>query len=1081
MTDPSSTTPPPWRCYFFDAESGKTVSSDSSTPVELQDVVELMEDILDQPERGFVGLIDATGATMQFAGQKNGGVIMDVPCGALRGSWQSTLTKAECVRCVLELAGHGRIDVPNYPHLTFQKWPPVPRLYAPKEKKMTTKSNVFEALGDVNWREDPEVRIRDWRVALPLVRGGDALVFEYADYRGRTRGGTQSAIVSVMDAQGMRGDEAVLGAKSLRQLLALLTHSTLATAPLPEVPCPSEGGDADDEAVDHTSGQLRNSDVNGPAADCTSAAGKPPQPELYGALVSQLRELADTGKNDWYGNNVPGSLREAAGAIGALTSALQEKVDCTSVGGDPPQPDVKHIKELRAENENLEQERLRWQQRTKTAEAGLSWVQQELDAVAEALPTADWTGAETRAEAVAKLVAQRNAGRSAAQERSEETAGYRQRYHDRCDENEKLTLKHEVDLAWQQRAEAAEDSLEKEKVECGEALEALATIAGVNGYARGEIFPRALHADNRFAATVKEVGRLLADATDAEAWRDAAVQRADSKQALAETQATLCQEALTRATEAESALTVAQDGIGEMAEERDEGWVRVRELKIEKQSLLDAAQASLGVMTDARDHVLARANAAETERDRLVVERGALRATLDSIRDVGDPECVRWWRDSVSNKAEVYAVLKEQQNHDMCPAACNTARELLEHFATKPKTAQEPSKLDGRTNAQRNTDIANIASTPKPVCLRCGGPMPEGAAGHALGLASTADEALEDRVTDSLAVPQNERKRRPITKTGTGKPTATDLEYAAWRCQQPDIQAELDRLESLEPMWKWRCDNDACAHEYTTVRGKSRNCPECRHSLSTVVTQFYAAPVPDVELDVTVYHRELAPEEAARIYARDTGHDGSGAAPAGCVVPDGCDDYDGTGSCRGCGPTKPKPDLKPDVTGYAMGLTAEQVARLCIRGSRRDGRWGEPLAEGDVIEALAALEHERWSGWESYRSERRSVEKEADWRQLRNMAYADLTEQEKESDRVEARKTVALLKKLGLLAAREEGPREPVQVARPSASWPVPGCGKCANNHDSYCGYSMVRGHSVADGWGRFCSHYCAAPEEGSS
>lgn len=82
-------------------------------------------------------------------------------------------------------------------------------------------------------------------------------------------------------------------------------------------------------------------------------------------------------------------------------------------------------------------------------------------------------------------------------------------------------------------------------------------------------------------------------------------------------------------------------------------------------------------------------------------------------------------------------------------------------------------------------------------------------------------------------------------------------------------------------------------------------------------------------------------------------------------------------------------------------------------------------ADSDIVEALAALEHERWSGWEKYRDEAlareingRSIQcLEARWERQRNTPYAELSEREKESDRVEARKTIALLRALGIPAS----------------------------------------------------------------
>ncbi|HXI15419.1 MAG TPA: hypothetical protein VNM48_03535 [Chloroflexota bacterium] len=81
----------------------------------------------------------------------------------------------------------------------------------------------------------------------------------------------------------------------------------------------------------------------------------------------------------------------------------------------------------------------------------------------------------------------------------------------------------------------------------------------------------------------------------------------------------------------------------------------------------------------------------------------------------------------------------------------------------------------------------------------------------------------------------------------------------------------------------------------------------------------------------------------------------------------------------------------------------------------------------DLLERLADQEHARWSGWMNYlfskcvlvnNDEGRDhcviptalVER---WKQQAATPYFMLTEQEKESDRVEARKTIALLKRAG--------------------------------------------------------------------
>ena len=77
--------------------------------------------------------------------------------------------------------------------------------------------------------------------------------------------------------------------------------------------------------------------------------------------------------------------------------------------------------------------------------------------------------------------------------------------------------------------------------------------------------------------------------------------------------------------------------------------------------------------------------------------------------------------------------------------------------------------------------------------------------------------------------------------------------------------------------------------------------------------------------------------------------------------------------------------------------------------------------DAEVIEELADLEHERWSGWMRYLFTKGTDNPDgtftinADsvrwWRGIMETRYADLTERSKESDRIEVRKTLALLER----------------------------------------------------------------------
>lgn len=76
----------------------------------------------------------------------------------------------------------------------------------------------------------------------------------------------------------------------------------------------------------------------------------------------------------------------------------------------------------------------------------------------------------------------------------------------------------------------------------------------------------------------------------------------------------------------------------------------------------------------------------------------------------------------------------------------------------------------------------------------------------------------------------------------------------------------------------------------------------------------------------------------------------------------------------------------------------------------------ERLNDPELLEILSDIEHERWSGWEDYREDvvdqTRSGERMvARWQRLRRTAYKDLTEAEKESDRIEARKGLEAIRR----------------------------------------------------------------------
>lgn len=75
------------------------------------------------------------------------------------------------------------------------------------------------------------------------------------------------------------------------------------------------------------------------------------------------------------------------------------------------------------------------------------------------------------------------------------------------------------------------------------------------------------------------------------------------------------------------------------------------------------------------------------------------------------------------------------------------------------------------------------------------------------------------------------------------------------------------------------------------------------------------------------------------------------------------------------------------------------------------------MQDPELLEVLSDIEHQRWSGWEKYREAcvvevRRPGDAETHaerWRRQRETPYVELSDKERESDRKEARKTVAAI------------------------------------------------------------------------
>lgn len=64
------------------------------------------------------------------------------------------------------------------------------------------------------------------------------------------------------------------------------------------------------------------------------------------------------------------------------------------------------------------------------------------------------------------------------------------------------------------------------------------------------------------------------------------------------------------------------------------------------------------------------------------------------------------------------------------------------------------------------------------------------------------------------------------------------------------------------------------------------------------------------------------------------------------------------------------------------------------------------MVTSDIIERLAAHEHEQWAHWTRYMLDNLTEKNIARWRQQIETDYQDLSESEKESDREWARKAI---------------------------------------------------------------------------
>ncbi len=82
------------------------------------------------------------------------------------------------------------------------------------------------------------------------------------------------------------------------------------------------------------------------------------------------------------------------------------------------------------------------------------------------------------------------------------------------------------------------------------------------------------------------------------------------------------------------------------------------------------------------------------------------------------------------------------------------------------------------------------------------------------------------------------------------------------------------------------------------------------------------------------------------------------------------------------------------------------------------------MVTSDIIERLAAHEHEQWAHWTRYMLDNLTEENIARWRQQIEMDYQDLSESEKESDRQWARKAIEVTGILAALSPNENAQKD---------------------------------------------------------
>jgi len=133
-------------------------------------------------------------------------------------------------------------------------------------------------------------------------------------------------------------------------------------------------------------------------------------------------------------------------------------------------------------------------------------------------------------------------------------------------------------------------------------------------------------------------------------------------------------------------------------------------------------------------------------------------------------------------------------------------------------------------------------------------------------------------------------------------------------------------------------------------------------------------------------------------------------------------------------------DVAALVTDYSA------LAALAAKDAEIE-RLRNVLGRPELLENLAATEHERWSGWMKYQAEKTGKTHpvsgevyEDRWKRQSQTAYAQLPEAERESDRIEARKTLAIIRAALANAAPEHKPETCVWTVNVTENSWILGC-----------------------------------------